>query len=193
MTAVPHYPGPLPLMPFGIPAGCIMAFAGKLTDKQDGPPADFETLIDAWGWLLCDGRMLFKNDYPVLYHVLGDQYNTGQEDEAHFSLPDYRGYFLRMTDMGAKRDPDTDKRKLPNGESSSEVGSIQEDALQLHQHKNANAKPGSPGATTGNGPMLGDALSGPPTDDLLDPPGTVRSSVETRAKNIYVYYIIKYI
>jgi microcystin-dependent protein len=196
MIPAPFYPSHLPLMPSGVPAGAVIAFAGKITEKYADVPADFETMVNTYGWMLCDGRTLQQNDYPMLYHALGAQYNTGNEKAGEFSIPDYRGYFLRMTDMGAGRDPDAGSRKMANGATSSEVGSIQEDALQTHQH--TYNKAGSAGTPVGNSGQAtpitaGPDLSGGPTDNVANPPGNVRISTETRSKNLYVYYLIKFL
>lgn len=185
----------LPVMPTSTPPGAVMAFAGKITEQYAGTAADFESMVNTYGWMLCDGRTLSQNEYPVLYHVLGTQYNTGEEKEGEFSIPDYRGYFLRMTDMGSGRDPDAGSRKLANGTTSNEVGSIQEDALQIHQHLYREpGKPPKPIGSNGQGNAITatDGLTGDPTDSV-DPPGNVRTSTETRAKNSYVYYIIKFV
>lgn len=171
-----------------------MAFAGKITE-QYSRPADFESMVNTCGWMLCDGRTLSQLEYPILYHVLGKQYNTGKEKDDEFSVPDYRGYFFRMTDMGSGRDPDAGSRKLANGDTSSEVGSLQEDALQLHQHiYKEPGQPSGPVGSSGTGSPItaGDNLTGNPSDSMA-PPGNVRTSAETRAKNVYVYYIIKFL
>ncbi|SKA42730.1 Phage Tail Collar Domain [Chitinophaga eiseniae] len=194
MIPAPLYPGHLPVMPSCVPPGAVMAFAGKITE-QYAQPADFESMVNTYGWMLCDGRTLSQQEYPILYHVLGKQYNTGDEKDDEFSVPDYRGYFFRMTDMGSARDPDAGSRKLANGNTSSEVGSIQEDALQSHQHiYKEPGKPPVPIGSSGTGSPItaGDSLTGNPTDSMA-PPGNVRTSTETRAKNVYVYYIIKFL
>ncbi|WP_206156084.1 tail fiber protein [Chitinophaga fulva] len=191
MIPAPLHPGHLSMMPTSIPPGAVMAFAGKVTDQY----ADFESMINTYGWMLCDGRTLSQHDYPVLYAVLGKQYNTPEVKNDEFCIPDYRGYFLRMADMGSGRDPDAGSRKLANGSTSSEVGSVQEDALQIHQH--AYLKTGDVNKPQGKNeqdkPVLtGSAFTSDPVDGT-GLPGSVRTSTETRPKNSYVYYIIKFI
>jgi microcystin-dependent protein len=208
----PRWPpaaGPLPwIVPptFGeLPVGSITAFAGNLgaampntAQPQDlAPPGGPHRTdhVEAWGWMLCDGRSLSSCDYPLLAAVLGRQYG-GAEDGSTFRLPDYRGYFLRAADNGAGIDPDHGGRSVPDGRSGTEeqVGSIQQDALQNHEHGYLAASQSQAG---------GDGASAIPgvTDTLTDlgpvnalPPvkSTVRVSSETRAKNIYVHYLIKY-
>src|ERR1041385_7951523 len=105
----PHHLHPMPVM---IPIGTVIAFAGKISDPIDPEnQADYTTVNESMGWLLCDGRAVSKDDYGALYAVLGDQYNTGDEKKGEFSIPDYRGYFLRMVTMDTKRDPDPGDRK----------------------------------------------------------------------------------
>lgn len=41
-------------------------------------------------WMKCDGRKLSKDKYVELYNKLGDIYNTGDEEEGFFSLPNMR-------------------------------------------------------------------------------------------------------
>jgi len=180
-----------------MPIGAIIAFAGLVATPPVNPlnQSVFNTVTESQGWMLCDGRTLQVADYGMLYAAIGILYNNGKEQSGQFSIPDYRGYFLRMTDMGAGNDPDAAERKLANGTTSSEVGSIQEDALQIHEHIYSRpqiaaipAGPSSSNAVT----TTPDDLTGTPTDSLGNPPGTVRTSTETRAKNVYVNYLIKF-
>lgn len=195
---------PLPPMPGlpnpiagSMPVGAVIAFAGQVATTPVNPvnQSAFSTVTESSGWMLCDGSTLTIADYGVLYAAIGNQYNTGKEASGQFSIPDYRGYFLRMTDLGSGNDPDAAERTLANGTTSSEVGSIQEDALQAHEH--SYQQPGTPSSPAGQGatPAVTDVtaqLTGAPTDNLDNPPGTVRTSTETRAKNVYVNYLIKY-
>lgn len=43
------------------------------------------------GFLLEDGAVVLRADYPALFAVLGTRYNTGGETAAQFRLPDSRG------------------------------------------------------------------------------------------------------
>lgn len=58
------------------PAGSIMAW-GALTAPTN--------------WLLCDGSVVLKADWPSLYAAIGNQYNTGGETELQFRLPNLKG------------------------------------------------------------------------------------------------------
>ena len=66
------------------PVGAVLPFAG-LT------PAD--------GWLLCDGAAYDKSDYPVLYEVIGDLYNTSATGDT-FNVPDLRERFVEGAGTG---------------------------------------------------------------------------------------------
>ena len=189
-------PGNQAQMPGYLPVGTVIAFAGKVSDPVNpGQQPAFTTVVSSQGWLLCDGNKLKKQDYGKLYQALGDLYNRGDEKSDEFRLPDYRGYFLRMTDMGSGNDPDASSRKLTDGTTSNDIGSIEQDALQQHQHSVPNPGPPTSPAGAGATPaviQVSQTLSGEPTDNLLQPPGTVRTSSETRPKNVYVYYLVKY-
>lgn len=43
------------------------------------------------GWLLCDGTVKLRADYPDLFAVIGTTYNTGGETSLQFRLPDLKG------------------------------------------------------------------------------------------------------
>jgi hypothetical protein len=120
------YPTQLPTMPFGIPPGAVIAFAGKIADPDADAPEEFSTLIETYGWLPCDGRPLHAEDYPLLYGVIGNQYNKGTEPEGVFRIPDYRGYVLCMADMNSGNDPDAQTRQQANGRPGSGVGTVQQ-------------------------------------------------------------------
>jgi hypothetical protein len=192
-------------------------------NPNHSPPQTFGIgTVELQGWMVCDGRKLYCRDYPSLFLTIGflynqqsDTYKPGQpipdksDPDATFRIPDYRGYFLRMVSgqepwiNGSKNnpDPDADKRYLAYGTGtlSDGVGSIQEDALQTHEHGYYKAdsapvvaNPGTPASTIPPPPAKENALTTEPTDDVNNPPGKIRISEETRAKNMYVYYLIKY-
>ncbi|MDJ0835827.1 MAG: phage tail protein [Acidobacteriota bacterium] len=189
---VPTIPPPGPMWPYGdmIPVGAVMPFAG---DLSDGTEEVGKTSVESWGWMSCDGRELEVSAYPQLHAALGFRYGGGGEK---FKIPDYRGLFMRAVDGGSGNDPDSAERKAPEGGAATEVGSTQEDALQTHEHiykaAPAPAAPGPPGTAAGS-PAGQPTLTEQGPTSALAPPGEVRvSEKETRAKNIYVHYIIKY-
>lgn len=66
--------------------------------------------------LICNGRWLNKNDFPVLFSRIGFTY--GGDGGNMFALPDMRGLFARGTDHGRNLDP------------GRPFGSYQEDTMQ---------------------------------------------------------------
>lgn len=206
-------PGHLNFMPTVVPVGSVIAFAGKVS-----PPANpssqpaYTTVVESQGWMVCDGRLLNQGQYGMLYAVLGVEYNwPGDDGSTSFRIPDYRGYFLRMVDMGSGNDPDAATRVLPSGSTSPDVGSVEEDALQYHLHQYTMPNQPMP-INTGN--VAGTAVqadtantntSEPVVDPSKTPPppaqkpsqpqadyATIKTSFETRPKNVYVYYLIKF-
>ena len=182
-----------------MPPGSIVAFAGNISPvavpgKPGAPPA--ATILETWGWMLCDGSLLTPGEYPYLYAAIGTLYNQAGDPSTSFRLPDFRGYFLRMADMGRGIDPDTSSRTLTNGSRNAGVGSIQSYALQTHMHVyNDPAAPGPPPAIAQTGTdvvIIGSQLTGAPTSSLTGQPGNVNISTETRPVNMDVYYIIRF-
>ncbi len=184
--------------PFGEPpVGALMAFAGVLAPSdptasgaRPGHP------IEAWGWMLCDGRTLSIHQYQELFATLGYLYG-GSEERAEFRIPDYRGYFWRGTDGGADVDKDAATRTHPaDGTAYSGVGSLQPFAVQTHEHTYLAAKTTAAPADSGSaaGAPLGEQqpTTGGPVP-ASGAPGPVNvSQHETRPSNIYVNYIIKF-
>lgn len=186
-----------------VPVGTVIAFAGQVAAPlpATASPPDTEpgvdaagTQVEALGWMLCDGRMLECGQYPELYQVLGALYGGSK---GAFQLPDYRGYFLRGTDAGAGRDLDVGTRTAPlGGTAAGQVGSTQGDALLTHYHDYqmapAPADPSSEGPAASKGTDT--TRTGAPVDASDQPlaPAHGGSDNETRPKNVYVNYLIKF-
>jgi microcystin-dependent protein len=90
----------------GAPTGMVAAFA--MTSVPSG-------------WLICDGSLKLKVDYPALATALGCTYGCSS-DGLSFKVPDYRGYFLRG--LGGV-DPNAGTRT---------IGAVQQDAFKSHRH-----------------------------------------------------------
>lgn len=151
-----------------MPVGSVLAFAG---DHNRIPS----------GWLLCNGAEVSRIDYQELFSIIGTTHGEGNSSST-FNLPDYRGLFLRGVDIGQGIDPDASSRTAMNtgGNSGDKVGSVQNDEFKSHNH---------PMNTQGN------VASGGGYSAYR--PGTSGGSgssggAETRPKNAYVNYIIKY-
>jgi len=212
-----------PLSQAPLPPGAIIAFAGDIGDPVSTPPSsnDYTTdpipngaitnNIEAWGWMVCDGRQLYISMYPQLFQAIGflysqqnDPYQPGYNGtlpaDAEFRIPDYRGYFLRAVSGTATGiDPDISLRQLTNQQANQGVGSIQQDALQDHWHLYSMADGTPVEVQEGGAPALvgtGNTATQPPTT-IPTPPGTaretIRTSTESRSKNIYVHHLIKYV
>lgn len=192
-----------------VPIGTVCPFAGQVTPlkgdlndvwKQSAcagtgsapvQTADAPiTLIEAQGWMLCDGRWLSRNAYPELYAVLGFLYgrSTNSTGGDTFRLPDYRGLFMRGFDAGAGMDPGADDRLIPAGgtDKGNQVGSRQCDAFQEHSHP---YQVTNPSAVSQTGQAAGTSVVEKQTGN---PSPTARSTTETRGRNVAVNYIIRY-
>ncbi|WP_454833231.1 phage tail protein [Pseudomonas veronii] len=56
--------------------------------------------IPSDGWLKCNGALLLRSSYQLLFSVIGTTHNVGGETNLQFRLPDYRGEFIRGFDDG---------------------------------------------------------------------------------------------
>ena len=185
-----------------IPVGGIVPYSGDLS------------LLDKSQWVVCDGSALKISEYLELFKVIRWNYGYGNDTvgRSYFSLPDYRGVFLRGVDQGKGIDIDAKTRSLPGNMSvilGDKVGSFQSDAIQKHNHTDSGhihktnataaigqvdsdnsdekaAPPNSPTASID----LGYARLGDPSDSKTGA-GKPRLSLETRPINISVYWIVK--
>jgi microcystin-dependent protein len=160
-----------------IPIGGILAFSGR----HDKIPA---------GWMLCDGQPLLISEAKQLYDVIGTSHGAGYDPASgvkskDFNLPDYRGRFLRGTDLDAGRDLDRAARTaaVTGANAGAAVGSVQEDAFQDHTHSIAlHGNNGLNGIGSFLSPMGNTSTGGADSG---------KRAPETRPKNVYVNYIIR--
>ena len=143
------------------------------------------------GWELCDGRPVLRvGRYRRLFAVLNTTWGGG-DGNTTFNLPDLRGRFLRGVDStpdDVKRDPDRNLRKNSDGKVvGNQVGSLQEDALQTHNHPisgrvlpDAKSWVGPAGSTFGTDGNISAKTEESP-----------QKQSETRPENAYVYWIIR--
>lgn len=183
---------------YDAPIGSIVAFVGKDDVTNDE--------IESQGWMVCNGRALDRNVYKALYDRIGTTFGR-PNDNAKFFIPDLRGMFLR----GANRDLDNNVRTDSlsdleadlrikhrpelgslGGNDQNNVGSVQMDAFQYHEH-HQKFQPTS----VASGPM---GISSSTDYNATFPTGGIwntannpirTSQKETRPKNVYVYWIIK--
>lgn len=152
----------------GMPVGTILPFAGSVA------PA---------GYLICDGSQVSRTTYANLFTTIGSAWGSGNGSTT-FHLPDLRGRFLRGVDGAAGNDPDKATRTAINtgGNTGNNVGSAQLDELKSHTHTtniNSSANNGS-GGWLSSGAIFSTITS------------NATGGSETRPKNAYVLYIIKY-
>ena len=176
--------------------GTIVAFAGAM---------DVDWL-KGQGWLHCNGDALPKSEYQDLYFAIGNNFGGGR---ATFNLPDLRGRFERGVDLHGARDPGVAQRlaSAPGGVGKDNPGSVQGYATArpvkefkaalagLHHHDVPHAPVGNNAyAVMGSHYGLWEANPSP-TDEVGDHSHTVISGgdAETRPRNKYVFFIIKYI
>lgn len=173
------------------PSGTIVAFSGSLIPN---------------GWLLCNGLAISRTTYASLFSAIGITHGYG-DNSTTFNLPNYQGRFLRGVDNSAGNDPDRLLRSSMaiGGNTGNNVGSIQNDAFQnITGSLNttyAVVRSGQTGALVNSRFDGGTVISSPPygtsasfgTIDFnaSNSPGA-RTSTETRVKNAYVNYIIKF-
>lgn len=156
------------------PPGSIMAYMGTTAPS---------------GWLLCNGAYVSRTTYSNLFAVIGTSSGSGGGGSTTFRLPDTQGLFLRGRDAGIGRDPDAAARGAfdTGGNPGDAVGSYQGDEFKAHTHKTFTQS-------------ISGALTAGPNGSFVYNPGTgsdsgpasTSTSTETRPKNIYVNYIIKY-
>jgi microcystin-dependent protein len=177
------------------PAGIIVPFGG--TDAK--VPA---------GWLLCDGQGLKSSEYPGLYNMIGTAWGNGSENcpggGCNFNAPDLRGVFIRGMDGTRGQDPDKSGRTTSHagGSTGNNVGSYQSDAMQnvAGQVGEFNTYAAIKGSSTGPFQQtykgintgIGSGDSDGYNTVNFDLSRSARTATETRSKNAYVNYIIKY-
>jgi Phage Tail Collar Domain len=162
------------------PAGAIFPFAGPV----DKIPA---------GWLLCDGQEYNQTDYPELFAVIGT-YWGGPAPET-FNVPDLRGVVLRGVNgssSDAFSDPDTTIRisRHTGGAFGNSVGSYQADEFKSHKHQWKYYQEQDDQGTGGSYNEFTFSQAGTIPD--ANQPVMSSGGKETRSKNAYVNFIIKY-
>lgn len=158
-----------------VPVGSVIAFAGGNAPEN---------------YLICDGRSLSRAEYPRLFSSIGTAHGSTNADT--FNLPDYRGRFLRGVDGAASNDPDSASRTAmaTGGSTGNSVGSVQADQIASHRHVSA-IRWDSPTSPFTNGGTFTGVLGGSIGSGVVATTA-LTGGTETRPKNAYVNYIIKY-
>ncbi len=155
------------------PPGTIIAYGGSLEFAPQG-------------WLHCDGTAVSRAKYSRLFSKIGTAWGTG-DGTSTFHLPNLQGMFLRGVDGPRDLDPDKASRNPNNGGNDGNmVGSWQPDELKSHSHSWTLGAASNP--TAGDNSLI----NGYGFTRFINFGGNATGGSETRPKNSYVYYLIKY-
>lgn len=137
------------------------------------------------GWLLANGAAVSRTTYATLFSIIGTSFGTG-DGSTTFNVPDLRGEFIRGWNNASGNDPDAASRTafMTGGASGDNIGSYQADIFKTHDHWYYSP---STGANAGQGASSGSWGGGSYTSGPNPAGGN-----ETRPKNVYLNYIIKY-
>ncbi|MGP8214288.1 MAG: tail fiber protein [Bacteroidia bacterium] len=151
------------------PPGAILAYGGVSAPQ---------------GYLICHGQAVSRTGiYANLFAAIGTAYGNG-DGSTTFNVPDFRGMFLRGADSTAINDPDAASRTAVNGgNSGAKVGSYEADAFKSHSHTMAMS-------VINSGSSAGYNYVNPLGNNTMNSGST--GGNETRPKNVYVNYIIRY-
>ncbi len=182
-----------------LPVGAVIPYAGPVLDEEAPgpvrPPWPRRKELEMSGWLLCDGGVVPKVRYLLLYQVIGDAYGTPEKDD-HFRLPDYRGAFLRGVNGERKPplDPDAESRTgsgpEESGNKGNAVGSFQQDQSREHDHEiESDTKSIVGGKETPVSVVI--KVTSPTKLAKCEGGPTEGFGKETRPVNLYVNFLIK--
>ena len=157
---------------------------GDVLVISNGPVGEIIALGDDTApenFIYCDGSAISRTTFAELFAVIGTNYGNG-DGSTTFNVPDLRGLFLRGQDDGAGNDPDAGSRVVNNsgGNTGDNVGSEQDDDFESHNHTVDFTSSGAAGALQAPGGVFPSGVSGSTGGN------------ETRPKNVYVRYYIRY-
>jgi microcystin-dependent protein len=99
-----------------------MAFLGEI--------ALFAGTTAPYGWVFCDGQLLFENDYPALFHLIGETYGSNKS-EKKFAVPNLCARVPIGTGQENQQAHDYDLAEL----GGTEEITLQESNIPKHNHK----------------------------------------------------------
>ena len=142
------------------------------------------------GYLECNGAAISRTDFSALFAIISDDFGPGNGSST-FNLPDLRGEFIRGWDHGAGNDPDVLTRTdRADGETDDRIGTKQASALESHTHAfpsiQFQVETGS-GLSDNGGDQRGNINM-----NTLTLGSTGDGTGETRPRNIYMMYLIKF-
>lgn len=109
----------------GLPVGALMPYAGPLNGEG-------ENRLFEQGWLPADGRTLARDDFPLLFRVIGEYYGQA-ENLSKFRLPDLRG--RTAIGVGSYDDPVSGRLTRILGQSLGAAEHVlSQDELPVHTH-----------------------------------------------------------
>jgi microcystin-dependent protein len=167
---------------FVMPVGTILPYGGTTAPT---------------GWLLCNGTAYSRTGtYADLFTAIGTAF--GAPDSNNFNVPDLRGQFLRGVNNASGVDPDAASRTAlkTGGNTGDNVGSKQGDTFASHTHNAVAPNPCPAGDGDHSPPPCTQSATG---FSIIKGPGyaspfsvSQNGGNETRPKNVYVNFIIKY-
>ena len=142
------------------------------------------------GYLECNGAAISRTDFSALFAIISDDFGPGNGSST-FNLPDLRGEFIRGWDHGAGNDPDVLTRTdRGDGVTDDRIGTKQASALESHTHAfpsiQFQVETGS-GLSDNGGDQRGNINM-----NTLTLGSTGDGTGETRPRNIYMMYLIKF-
>lgn len=170
--------------PLTATAAELNSFEARIAALESTPPPSLGFLAGvvcggpsatlALPWHACTGLSLLTAEWPDLHAVIGYMYGgTG----ANFSVPDYRGEFLRATDEGRGADPDRAARtNRGDGTVGDTVGTRQGHQYLSHAHQYLGV---TGGPLAGGGGFAG----------TMTPTGASGGN-ETRGRNVNIRWYI---
>ncbi|WP_415894646.1 phage tail protein [Neptuniibacter sp. PT34_22] len=179
------------------PVGAVIPYAGPLakTDQAEGFNLELtQSNLAKAGWLFCDGSAVSSKECWELFDIIGTAYGG---DGEQFYLPDLRGRFIRGVDGGSGNDPDANERitSREKGNNGDQIGSLQNDAFQGHEHDYIGTIESPDPAQSGEGATI--LIQNPKlvqTANVVEEEGygCPRVAKETRPVNLYLNYLIRY-
>lgn len=96
-----------------------LSLYGSVLKYSQSIIGDYKTCArsdDHFGWMICDGRLLDREDYKALFEVIGTSFGT--TNSTNFRVPDFRGKVFGSVNIASNRNNALTQRNL--GESVGE-------------------------------------------------------------------------
>ena len=146
-------------------------------------------------WIICDGSPVSRTAYNHLFDVIGTTWGVG-DGSSTFNLPDLRGEFLRGFDGGQGNDPDAASRTGGDAVGSSQLHMVRDHIHWTESWAGYNGSSGSYNPNNqgygGAGPYGNSVRTRVISDDTTQSNANFTGGSETRPRNKYVQYCIKY-